>query len=130
MPFHKTISVKSEEDWKEYLKIARREGKSLSSIITEKLEEYRKVHGKGNPVYVLDNWVENSNFKAVPATLESWEKWVKFCQNTSDETLKELEYKGMMIQIIARAYGQIKTAEERKKTFFANLHQMEIFRSQ
>ena len=95
----------------------------------EKLKEYIKVHGEGNPVYVLDKFIENPDFKAVPATMETKDKWVKFCQNTTDKTLKELEYQGMMIQTIARAYAQIKGSEERKKTFYQNLHQKEIFRS-
>ena len=128
MTVHKTISVISEDFWKEMLKIAKREGKPLSTIIMDKLKEYRRVHGEGNPVYVLDKFIENPDFKAVPATMETKDKWTKFCQNTTDKTLKELEYQGMMIQIIARAYAQIKGSEERKKTFFANLHQMELFR--
>jgi len=128
MPVHKTISVISEDFWKEMLKIAKREGKPLSTIIMDKLKEYRRVHGEGNPVYVLDKFIEDPDFKAVPATMEKKEKWVKFCQNTTDETLKDLEYQGMMIQIIAGAYAKLKKGDERKKTFFANLHQMEIFR--
>ena len=129
MPIHKTISVESEKFWEECHKVARRENRALSTIIMEKLKEYVKIHGEGNPVYVLDKFIENPNFKAVPATMETKEKWIKFCQNTTDKTLKELEYQGMMIQIIARAYAQIKGSEERKETFFQNLHQMEVFRT-
>ena len=128
MTIHKTISVESEKFWGECLKIARREGKPLSHIIGDKLKEYIRVHGEGNPVYVLDKFIEDPDFKAVPATMVKKEKWVKFCQNTTDQTLKELEYQGMMIQIIARCYAQIPAGDERKKTFFANLHQMELFR--
>ena len=129
MPIHKTISVESEKFWNECLKCARREGKPLSHIITDKLKEHLRVHGEGNPVYVLDKFIENPDFKAVPATMETKDTWVKFCQNTTDKTLKELEYQGMMIQVIARCYAKIDDPEERKKIFFANLHQMEIFRS-
>ena len=107
MPVHKTISVISEDFWKEMLKIAKREGKPLSTIIMDKLKEYRRVHGEGNPVYVLDKFIEDPDFKAVPATMEKQAKWVRFSQQATDETLKELEYQGMMIQIIASAYAKL-----------------------
>jgi hypothetical protein len=123
---HKTISVSSDKFWEDCHKVARRENKALSTIIMEKLTEYVKVHGEGNPVYVLDKWVDNPDFKAVPAALESREKWVKFCQHCPDETLKEIEYAGMMLGIIARAYMKI-DPKDRPEKFFTDLRSMERF---
>lgn len=125
MPIHKTISVEDEEFWKACMKVANREGKSLSSIIMNMLKNYMKVHGDGNPVYALDKWIGHPEFKAVPATMSKKDKWVGFCQHTRDETLKELEYQGMMIQIIAHCYLNV-DQDKREKTFFSNLHQMDV----
>jgi hypothetical protein len=126
MPIHKTISVDSEEFWNECMKIANREGKPLSTIIMDGLKQYMKIHGDGNPVYALDKWIGNPDFKAVPATMSPKEKFIGFCQHTSDETLKELEYQGMMIQVIARCYLRL-DPKERETRFFPNLRQMEVF---
>ena len=126
MPIHKTISVEDEEFWNVCMKIANREGKSLSSIIMDMLRNYVKVHGDGNPVYALDKWIGNPEFKAVPATMSPKEKFIGFCQNTQDETLKDLEYQGMMIQIIANCYLKV-DKDKRKETFFGNLRQMEMY---
>lgn len=126
MPIHKTISVESEEFWKECMRIANREGKPLSSLVMGLLKDYVKVHGDGNPVYALDKWIGNPEFKAVPALMSPKDKFVGFCQHTTDETLKELEYQGMMVQIIARAYLKV-DPKERETRFFPNLRQMEMF---
>ena len=126
MPSHKTISIKSESFWEECMKLARREGNSLSGIIDEKLHEWFKIHGEGNPVYVLDKWVEDPEFKAIPAALEKQEKWVKFCQHCPIETLKEIEYAGMMMGIIARAYMRV-PKEEKETKVFTNLHEMDVY---
>ena len=116
----------ADEFWEECHKVARRENKALSTIIMEKLTEYVKVHGEGNPVYVLDKWVDNPDFKAVPAALESKEKWIEFCKHCPDETLKEIEYAGMILGIIARAYMKVPKKERPDKNF-ANLQAMERF---
>ena len=125
MPVHKTISVKDEEFWNDCMKVANREGNSLSSIIMEGLKKYMKIHGDGNPVYVLDKFIEDPDFKAVPAVLSNKDKWVKFCQHTNDETLKQLEYQGMIIKIIANAYLNVDKAK-REKTFFPSIRHMEM----
>ena len=68
--------------------IAARENTTVEEIIIKQLEEYVKVHGEGNPVYALDKWVDEPNFKAVPALLEKPDKWMEFLQNC-DEQLRQ-----------------------------------------
>ena len=126
LTIHKTISVVSEEFWAECHKIARRENKALSTIIMEKLKEYVKVHGEGNPVYILDKFIEDPDFKSIPAALEKQEKWVKFCKHCPIETLKEIEYAGMMMGIVARAYMRM-SEEEKKTKVWSSLHEMDVY---
>lgn len=123
----KTISTTNPEIWEKAKQIAKREGVSLSALINDRLVEYVKIHGEGNPVYSLDKWAENDGFKAVPALLESNDKWISFIQNTNNETLREIEEKSNIIKIIASCYQKI-PKDERKKTNFQNIRSMANYR--
>ena len=49
--------------------ILKREGKTFSNWLDEKIKDEVKVHGSGNPVYSLENWTDNPEFVAIPALL-------------------------------------------------------------
>ena len=54
--------------------------KSHAEILEIALEEFYKVHGKGNPMYKLETWSENPEFIAIPALLaekEKRDKWIE-----------------------------------------------------
>ena len=123
----KTISVKDSEVWEKSKEIAKREGISLSALINGRLEEYIKIHGEGNPAYSLDKWADNEKFKAVPALLETNEKWVDFIKNTDDKTLREIEEQANAIKIIASCYQKIEK-EKRVETNFRNIRSMANYR--
>lgn len=123
----KTISCKNTELWEKAKQVAKREGISLSALINDRLEDYVKVHGEGNPVYSLDKWAENEGFTAVPALLESTQKWVNFIQKTDTKTLREIEEKSHQIQIIASCYQKIEKIK-RPDVNFRNIRQMSQFR--
>ncbi|MDC3257176.1 hypothetical protein OAU44_00210 [bacterium] len=108
----------------EFKSITTREGSTMKEHLETYMKEYIKKHGEGNPAYSLDKWSEDSEFKALPAFLESKEKWVKFVQNTDDETLKEIEDKAHQLEIIASCYIKIGSKEERKKSNFRSVREM------
>lgn len=71
----------------EFKKVAKREG-GESKVIMDLIEDYVKTHGTGNPMYPLDNWNKDPDFKAVPAfltDLKSWESHYKQA-NEKDRT--------------------------------------------
>ena len=54
--------------------------KSHSEIIEMALEEFFKIHGKGNPSFKLDFWTDNPEFIAIPALLaekSQRNKWIE-----------------------------------------------------
>lgn len=83
---------------KEIKKIALREDTTLEEIVVKQLEEYVKVHGDGNPVYPLDQWVQEPKFKAVPAFLTGMEKWGSYLQNCSEDEVKEIHQRAFALK--------------------------------
>ena len=49
-----------------FKEIARREGKPVSRLLQELMEDYLKKHGRGNPAIPLERWVEDKEFVAMP----------------------------------------------------------------
>jgi hypothetical protein len=71
--------------------IAARERKSFSEFVFGILEDYVKAHAAGNPNFELTKWQEDPNFTAVPALLESPEKWEKYLDNCSIEDMARIQ---------------------------------------
>ncbi len=70
--------------------IAYKERVSLSIVVIDAIKEYVIKHGDGNPVFTLDQFVEDKTMKAVPAFFRSRETWKKYIDNLNYEG-KELE---------------------------------------
>ena len=66
-------------------KIARREGKTRSSLTFEILKEYVKNHSEGNNTFKLDVWQEDPEFKALPTLLAGADKWNKYIDECDDQ---------------------------------------------
>ena len=114
----------------EFKSITSREGSTMKEHLETYMRDYIKKHGEGNPAYSLDKWSEDSEFKALPAFLENNDKWVKFVQNTDDETLKEIEDKAHQLEIIASCYIKIGDKEKRKNSRFNSIREMGRYGSQ
>ena len=114
----------------EFKSITSREGSTMKEHLETYMRDYIKKHGEGNPAYSLDKWSEDSEFKALPAFLENNDKWVKFVQNTDDETLKEIEDKAHQLEIIASCYIKVGDKEKRKSSNFQSIREMGRYGSQ
>jgi hypothetical protein len=77
------FSIEKLHMMEEFKKIAHREGKNRSTVLVELIEQYVKVHGEGNPAFTLDQF-QDPNFKAMPATMSSKEKWNEYIRNHMD----------------------------------------------
>lgn len=53
--------------WKEFTKIAAREGKPLSEIIKGLTTKYVQDHKEGNSTFKLEKWVKDPQFLAMPS---------------------------------------------------------------
>lgn len=85
--------------------IAVREGRDTQDIVKECLAEYAKVHGDGNPVYALDQWVQEPKFKAVPAFLTNMDNWYDYLQNCSMDEREEIYSKAGAIKRMMEQRG-------------------------
>lgn len=59
--------------------------KSHAEILEIALEEFYKVHAKGNPSFKLDNWTEDPQFIAIPALLAPKEQRNKWIENQAQK---------------------------------------------
>lgn len=99
------------QSYEELQLILKRENKTFTKWLDEKIKDEIKVHGSGNPVYSLENWTENPEFVAVPALLAE-NSFIKnwFMKNKSDQkTINEIKYKLQEWQHLVKEweYGKI-----------------------
>lgn len=73
-----------------FREIARREGKAVSHLLQELIEDYIKRHGDGNPCFRLDKWVEEPEMVAFPTLGE--EPKPELVQNLDNDTLAEYAF--------------------------------------
>ena len=85
----------------EFTEIAKREG-GESKVIMELIEGYVKTHGDGNPMYPLERWQEDPDFKAVPAFFRDDEVWVKHYKEANEKERTQLRIKAMKIPKLFR----------------------------
>jgi len=102
----KTISVTSTDLWEKAQKVAQREGRKLSNVICECLEEYIKIHGDGNPQYKITQF-HDEMFKATPAVYRKLDIWSSHIDGLDENNQKELE---------SQIYG-IKTLIDKKRKY-------------
>ena len=83
-------SSTEEELYEAFKKTAAREGKPLSDLFTEFMEDYNKKHGS-NPQPDLNKFLENPAYVAVPSILETPDKWRKYLDNCSIEEIARIQ---------------------------------------
>lgn len=77
--------------------IAQREGKYLSDLIIEALEERVKYHDQaGNPQTFMDQY-EDPTYKAVPALSLNYESWKKFYKDLTKKDFVDMDKKFQMV---------------------------------
>jgi hypothetical protein len=118
--FHETETGVYEEFFKN---VKNAEGISfpVNRKLTELMKKYNEQFKK--PQVKLDEFTHES-FKAVPHLMALKEKFVTFCQNTDDQTLKDLAYQSYMVKVIAECYLNV-PKEQRTNRFFNTLQDME-----
>lgn len=82
--------VGEKADHDRFMKICQREGISPADKINEWIKQYNRIHGDGNPQYTITQFVENSDFKAVPALLSPTEKWREFLASAELEEVLQI----------------------------------------
>lgn len=81
--------------------LAKREGKSMSEVITELLLDWFEKHNSGNPAYTLDNWA-GENFLATPAFFADIDSWKEYLSKIPKSKHSEIGYKLSEIEGVFR----------------------------
>lgn len=90
--------VADEEDYKKFKIILAKESVGIGDKINEFIAEYIKMHGDGNPAFSLDQFIKNTEMKAVPAVFRTTEDWLNWLLQINDEEfLQELISKNQTI---------------------------------
>jgi len=100
------ISVYADSEQMELVEEIRwREHLSKSELVRKALSEYLKAHANGNSTFKLDNWAENSNFRAIPTIMADSETWKSYLRDCGPEELRDLKnrfsyYKSLIEELI------------------------------
>src|SRR5215510_16604566 len=66
------------EIYERFKEVCWRERKQMNVLFQEFMEKYIKEHSQGNPQYEIGQWVENPDFRAVPAFREPLKNWTRY----------------------------------------------------
>ena len=67
-----------------------RERKSFNEMLNKAVNEYIEHHKEGNETFKLDQWQDDPDFLALPATMASKEKWQRYVSECNNEELTQL----------------------------------------
>ena len=91
-----------------FKEVARREGRPVSRLLQELMEDYLKKHGRGNPAFPLDKWVENKDFIAFPTLGEKPDP--ELAKKMPDEMVQTIRY-------YSWEWYQLMTQEENRRRY-------------
>ena len=102
-------SIYMEREERELLdEIRWREKKSTAQVIRRAIQEYIQHHGAGNETFSLDNWHDDSDFKAVPTLSSKSEIWYRYLNECTDQELLDIMIKTTRINQQCKDIKKIK----------------------
>jgi hypothetical protein len=90
-----------------FKKIAIREEREMTDILTDLLSDYVKIHDDGNPAFELDKWIEEPKFKSFPSFMRKSEEWAEYIDNFTTPTEQQ--------EIIFQAQSILSFAQKKLK---------------
>ncbi len=87
-----------EELYSSFKSLCAKENVNVGDKINELMKKYYKEHGDGNPAFTLDQFVEDSGMKAVPAFFRTIEDWDKYLYDLPSSEVKEILCQSQSIQ--------------------------------
>ena len=94
-----------EEAYIEYKRIMTRNGITVGQDLNGHIAETVKNHSTGNDQFLIDQWVDESDMKAVPAFFSDNQKWKEYADKLTKHEFNDLEKKAMEITaVIEQSY--------------------------
>jgi len=101
----RTFNVNEEKLYKEYKKIMARNGTSVTKDLNGHIAKTVKNHTTGNDQFLIDQWVDEKDMKAVPAFFSDNQKWKEYANKLTKREFNDLEKKAMEIKwVIEQSY--------------------------
>ena len=111
----KTFTVRSDEVYNEYKKICVRNNTKISDDLDRYMRDVIKNHSTGNDQMKIEQWVDNSNMKAVPAFNSKRETWTNYISKINPKELDEFK---LQLEKISRSIPLTIENSEKYKNLF------------
>ena len=87
----KTFAVRDEQVYSEYTAILKRNQRKIADDLDAYMRDVIKNHSTGNDQFKIDQWVSESDMKAVPAFNSKRETWQKYLPKLNPKELDEFK---------------------------------------
>ena len=87
----KTFAVRDEQVYSEYTAILKRNQRKIADDLHAYMLDVIKNHSTGNDQFKIDQWVSESDMKAVPAFNSKTETWQKYVEKINPKERQELK---------------------------------------
>ena len=87
----KTFAVRDEQVYSEYTAILKRNQRKIADDLDAYMRDVIKNHSTGNDQFKIDQWVSESDMKAVPAFNSKRETWINYLPKLNPNELDEFK---------------------------------------
>ena len=125
----RTFNVKEEKLYKEYKKIMARNNLTVGQDLNQHIAETVKNHSTGNDQFMITQWLDKNDMKAVPAFFSDNQKWKEYANKLTKREFNDLEKKALEIKfVIDQSYTDMQDTRSGKS--YATEEQLEEVREQ
>ena len=101
----RTFNVNEVKLYKEYKKIMARNNVTVGQDLNQHIAETVKNHTTGNDQFLIDQWIDEKDMKAVPAFFSDNQKWKEYANKLTKREFNDLEKKSNEIgYVIDQSY--------------------------
>ena len=125
----RTFNVKEEKLYKEYKKIMARNNLTVGQDLNQHITETVKNHSTGNDQFMITQWLDKNDMKAVPAFFSDNQKWKEYANKLTKREFNDLEKKVREIgYVIDQSYKDMQDVRSGKS--YATEKELEEVREQ
>ena len=125
----RTFNVKEEKLYKEYKKIMARNNLTVGQDLNQHIAETVKNHSTGNDQFMITQWLDKNDMKAVPAFFSDNQKWKEYANKLTKREFNDLEKKANEIgYVIDQSYKDMQDTRSGKS--YATEKELEEVREQ
>ena len=125
----RSFNVNEIKLYKEYKKIMARNNVTVGQDLNQHIAETVKNHSTGNDQFLIDQWIDEKDMKAVPAFFSDNQKWKEYANKLTKREFNDLEKKANEIgYVIDQSYKDMQDTRSGKS--YATEKELEEVREQ